>query len=458
MNLTCPHCQTVFEVDQNHYADLLQQVKTAEFDREIERRSRELDTQHKSREEVLRLKLEAESKRLIDAEERRNSDLVAEINRLKDQISGFEATKKAELTQAELSSQRQLDNVKAEKDREIAALQSRLDMAEAQQLLKLQEEKSKAQERLAELELTVSRLNATLENEKNMAKNAELELKKNHEVLLKAKDEEIDRLKDMKSRLSTKMLGESLEQHCDILFKEARSNGLFPGSTFEKDNDVAEGSKGDFIFRDFIDGEECISIMFEMKTEMDSTATKHKNEDFFAKLDKDRTAKKCEYAVLVTTLEAENELYNRGIVDVSYAYDKMFVIRPQFFIPIISLLSRAHKRSAGEIITLREKVKKAEATSIDITNFEEKIGKFKSTFVGHVEAHLKKHNDAMEAIDKAIADAEKQIRNLQKIKGLFEDSLKKLQAANNDIEDKLTIKRLTHGNPTMRAKFTDPRK
>lgn len=456
MNLTCPHCQTVFEVDQNHYADLLQQVKTAEFDREIERRMKELDTQHKSREEVLRLKLEAESKRLIDAGERRNSDLMAEINRLKDQISGFEATKKAELTQAELSSQRQLDNVKAEKDREIAALQSRLDMAEAQQLLKLQEEKSKAQERLAELELTVSRLNASLENEKAMAKNAELELKKNHEVLIKAKDEEIDRLKDMKSRLSTKMLGESLEQHCDILFKEARSNGLFPGSTFDKDNDVAEGSKGDFIFRDFIDGEECISIMFEMKTEMDSTATKHKNEDFFAKLDKDRTAKKCEYAVLVTTLEAENELYNRGIVDVSYAYDKMFVIRPQFFIPIISLLSRAHKRSAGEIISLRQQVKKAEATSIDITNFEEKIGKFKSTFVGHVEAHLKKHNDAMDAIDKAIADAEKQIRNLQKIKGLFEDSLKKLQAANSDIEDKLTIKRLTHGNPTMRAKFSDP--
>lgn len=458
MNLTCPHCQTVFEVDQNHYADLLQQVKTIEFDREIERRMKELDTQHKSREEVLRLKLEAESKRLIDAGERRNSDLMAEINRLKDQVSGFEATKKAELTQAELSSQRQLDNVKAEKDREIAALQSRLDMAEAQQLLKLQEEKSKAQERLAELELTVSRLNASLENEKAMAKNAELELKKNHEVLIKAKDEEIDRLKDMKSRLSTKMLGESLEQHCDILFKEARSNGLFPGSTFEKDNDVAEGSKGDFIFRDFIDGEECISIMFEMKTEMDSTATKHKNEDFFAKLDKDRTAKKCEYAVLVTTLEAENELYNRGIVDVSYAYDKMFVIRPQFFIPIISLLSRAHKRSAGEIISLRQQVKKAEATSIDITNFEEKIGKFKSTFVGHVEAHLKKHNDAMDAIDKAIADAEKQIRNLQKIKGLFEDSLKKLQAANSDIEDKLTIKRLTHGNPTMRSKFSEPRK
>lgn len=458
MNLTCPHCQTVFEVDQNHYADLLQQVKTIEFDREIERRMKELDTQHKSREEVLRLKLEAESKRLIDAGERRNSDLMAEINRLKDQISGFEATKKAELTQAELSSQRQLDNVKAEKDREIAALQSRLDMAEAQQLLKLQEEKSKAQERLAELELTVSRLNASLENEKAMAKNAELELKKNHEVLIKAKDEEIDRLKDMKSRLSTKMLGESLEQHCDILFKEARSNGLFPGSTFDKDNDVAEGSKGDFIFRDFIDGEECISIMFEMKTEMDSTATKHKNEDFFAKLDKDRTAKKCEYAVLVTTLEAENELYNRGIVDVSYAYDKMFVIRPQFFIPIISLLSRAHKRSAGEIISLRQQVKKAEATSIDITNFEEKIGKFKSTFVGHVEAHLKKHNDAMDAIDKAIADAEKQIRNLQKIKGLFEDSLKKLQAANSDIEDKLTIKRLTHGNPTMRSKFSAPRK
>lgn len=458
MNLTCPHCQTVFEVDQNHYADLLQQVKTAEFEREIERRMKELESHHKDREEVLKLKLEAESKRLIDAEERRNSDLAAEVRRLKDQLAGFDAAKKAELSQAELSSQRQIDNIKAEKDREIAALQSKLDMAEAQQLLKLQDEKAKAQEKLSELELTVSKLNATLENEKTMAKNAELELKKTHEVLLKAKDEEIDRLKEMKSRLSTKMLGESLEQHCDILFKEARSNGLFVGSTFEKDNDASEGSKGDFIFRDYIGEKECLSIMFEMKTEMDSTATKHKNEDFFAKLDKDRTAKKCEYAVLVTTLEADNELYNRGIVDVSYAYDKMFVIRPQFFIPIISLLSRAHKRSAGEIISLRQQVEKAEATSVDITNFETKIEKFKTTFVGHVEAHLKKHNDAMEAIDKAIAAAEKQIENLRKVKTTFEDSLKKLQAANTDIEEKLTIKKLTHGNPTMRAKFSDPGK
>lgn len=458
MNLTCPHCQTVFEVDQNHYADLLQQVKTAEFEREIERRMKELESHHKDREEVLKLKLEAESKRLIDAEERRNSDLAAEVRRLKDQLAGFDAAKKAELSQAELSSQRQIDNIKAEKDREIAALQSKLDMAEAQQLLKLQDEKAKAQEKLSELELTVSKLNATLENEKTMAKNAELELKKTHEVLLKAKDEEIDRLKEMKSRLSTKMLGESLEQHCDILFKEARSNGLFVGSTFEKDNDASEGSKGDFIFRDYIGEKECLSIMFEMKTEMDSTATKHKNEDFFAKLDKDRTAKKCEYAVLVTTLEADNELYNRGIVDVSYAYDRMFVIRPQFFIPIISLLSRAHKRSAGEIISLRQQVEKAEATSVDITNFETKIEKFKTTFVGHVEAHLKKHNDAMEAIDKAIAAAEKQIENLRKVKTTFEDSLKKLQAANTDIEEKLTIKKLTHGNPTMRAKFSDPGK
>lgn len=426
MNLTCPHCHTVFEVDQTHYADLLQQVKTAEFEREVDRRLKELELTHKAEAEVMRLKMEAASKRQLDAEERRNADLAAEVRRLKEQLAGFDAAKQAELTQAKL-----------------------------RQELELQQEQAKNRERMARLELKVSELNASIENEKTMAKNAELELKKAHEVLLKAKDEEIDRLKEMKSRLSTKMLGESLEQHCDILMKEALSNGLFPGSTFGKDNDATEGSKGDFIFRDYIGGEECLSIMFEMKTEMDTTATKHKNEDFFAKLDKDRTRKGCEYAVLVTTLEAENELYNRGIVDVSYLYDKMFVIRPQFFIPIISLLSRAHKRSAGEIMVLRRKVEAAEATSIDITNFEDKIEKFKATFVGHVEAHLKKHNDAMEAIDKAIADAEKQIRNLQKIKGLFEDSLKKLQAANDDVDRKLSIKSLTHGNPTMRAKFKE---
>ncbi len=453
MNLTCPKCGTVFEVDQTHYADLLQQVKTAEFERELERRLKQLESTQKAEAEVMRLKLEADAKRQLDAETRRNADLAAQVERLKEQLAGFDAAKQAELTREQLTGQNKLDNLRAQKEQEIAALRSKLDMAEAQQQLLLSQEKAKSRERMSELELQVSQLNATIENEKTMAKNAELELKKAHEVLLKAKDEEIDRLKEMKSRLSTKMLGETLEQHCDILFKEARSNGLFPGSTFGKDNDAVEGTKGDFIFRDYIDGEECLSIMFEMKTEMDTTATKHKNEDFFAKLDRDRTKKNCEYAVLVTTLETDNELYNRGIVDVSYAFDKMFVIRPQFFIPIISLLSRAHKRSAGEIMVLRQKVEAAEATSIDITNFEDKIEKFKTTFLNHVDAHLKKHNDAMEAIDKAIDDAEKQIRNLQKIKHLFEDSLKKLNAANKDVEDKLTIKSLTRGNPTMRAKF-----
>ncbi|MBD5282798.1 MAG: DUF2130 domain-containing protein [Bacteroides sp.] len=426
MNLTCPHCQTVFEVDQNHYADLLQQVKTAEFEREIERRLKEIESRHKAQEEVMKLKLEAESKRLIEAQERRNSDLAAEVSRLKNQIAGFDAAKKAELSQLEL-----------------------------QQQLKIQKAQADAKDKMAELELKVSQLNSQLANEKTIAKNAELELKKNHEILLKAKDEEIDRLKDMKSRLSTKMLGESLEQHCFNSFNEARSNGLFLSATFDKDNDASDGSKGDFIFRDFIGEEECISIMFEMKTEMDTTATKHKNEHFFAKLDKDRTAKKCEYAVLVSTLDADNEFYNRGIVDVSFHYDKMFVIRPQFFIPLISLLTRATKRSAGEIISLRQEVAKAQETSIDITNFEAKIDKFKSSFIGHVEAHLKKHNDAIDAIDTAISNAEKQIKQLQKVKGLFEDSLKKLEAANSDIQDKLTIKKLTHGNPTMRAKFNN---
>lgn len=417
----------------------------------------ELEKQHEAEEKALKLQIEAKNREEINRQEKQNADLAAEIERLKAQISSFEAEKKAELADVAIDKERELARIKTEKEQEIADLKTKLTLAGAQQELKLQEAENASRAEMAKLQMKVSELNSQLENEKTIAKNAELELKKNHEILVRTKDEEIERLKDMKSRLSTKMLGESLEQHCDILFKEARSNGLFEGSTFEKDNDASTGSKGDFIFRDYIDGKECVSIMFEMKTEMDSSVNKHKNEDFFAKLDKDRTAKGCEYAVLVSTLEAENELYNRGIVDVSYAFDKMFVIRPQFFIPIISLLSRASKRNAGQIIMLRNQLKKAEETSLDITKFEEKLHKFADKFKGHVAEHFKKHEKAMDSIDKAITAAEKQVENLKAIKSLFEGSLKKLEAANGDLENDFTIRKLTHGNPTMRAKFDEAR-
>lgn len=261
----------------------------------------------------------------------------------------------------------------------------------------------------------------------------------------------------MKARLSTKMLGETLEQHCQVAFDTARAQGLYMTAEFGKDNDASSGSKGDFIFRDFIDGVECLSIMFEMKNESDQTVSKHKNEDFFAKLDRDRATKKCEYAVLVSTLEPDNDLYNGGIVDVSFRYDKMFVIRPQFFLPLISLLSRASKRSAGELITLRKELASARETSIDISTFEARRDKFAEKFKGHLEAHFKKHESAMESIDKAIAAAEKQLESLKKVKAVFEDSRKKLEKANEDIETDFTIRKLTHGNPTMRAKFAEIR-
>lgn len=276
--------------------------------------------------------------------------------------------------------------------------------------------------------------------------------------MLKAKDEEIERYRDMKSRLSTKMLGETLEQHCYNVFNIARSQGGFRSAYFEKDNDASSGSKGDFIFRDYIDGEECLSIMFEMKNEADLTATKHRNEDFFAKLDKDRREKGCEYAVLVSTLEADNELYNEGIVDVSYRFEKMYVVRPQFFMPVISLLSQSSRRNAATLVTLRRELSVARAQSIDVTRFEERRDKFAGEFMKFVDAHRKKHDEAIASIDRAIEDAEKQIDRLRKIKALFDTSTQKLVRAGEVIENDFTIKKLTHGNPTMRAKFADARK
>lgn len=410
MNLTCPHCHTSFEVDKSHYADLLAQVKNAEFDKELDRRIKEMAETQRAQSELMKLRMEAIKKDELD-----------------------------------------------KKDHEIAKLKSQLNIADKERELKVQAAENAAKEKFTELAQTVSELKSKLENERIMAQKSVLELKNNNEILLKAKDLEIERLKDMKARLSTKMLGETLEQHCQVAFDTARAQGLYMTAEFGKDNDASSGSKGDFIFRDFIDGVECLSIMFEMKNESDQTVSKHKNEDFFAKLDRDRATKKCEYAVLVSTLEPDNDLYNGGIVDVSFRYDKMFVIRPQFFLPLISLLSRASKRSAGELITLRKELASARETSIDISTFEARRDKFAEKFKGHLEAHFKKHESAMESIDKAIAAAEKQLESLKKVKAVFEDSRKKLEKANEDIETDFTIRKLTHGNPTMRAKFAEIR-
>lgn len=492
MNIQCPHCHKAFKVDETDYAAIQQQVRNAEFDKEIGRRLQEIELQHKAEEKARSLEAEHKTEKILAEKENEKNLLLNEIKQLRSKIDNFENEKKADLAQAAASSVKEIAEIKSAKDSEIAELKS----SKASEIAELKsakdseiaELKSAKDSEIAELrntvtelknqyqvdmmkardelkddihakEQTITELNSQLEAQKVTAENALLEEKNRNKELLKAKDEEIERYRDLKSRLSTKMLGETLEQHCFNMFNLARSHGQFLNAYFEKDNDTSVGgTKGDFIFRDFLDGEEYISIMFEMKNEDDRTATKHKNEDFFAKLDKDRRDKKCEYAILVSMLEADSELYNEGIVDVSYRYEKMLVVRPQFFMAVISLLSRTALRGAQQLISLKKEVEIAKAQSIDVTKFEERRDKFVSEFGKLVDAHLKKQDDALAGIDKAIEAAEKQADNLRKIKALFETSRQKLINANEKAENDFTIRKLTYGNPTMRKKFEEARK
>ncbi len=458
MAIICPHCKKSFEANDTEYAALLSQVKTAEFETELQRRLSEIDEVHKAQERNRELKAEKEMAQNLSAKDREISSLSQEIERLKGMLDNHDANKKAEMATAEAERAKELSEMKATKDREIADLKAQLKNMETTHKLDLTNERNSCKDEIHHMEQEINLLTSRLESQRLAAEKQELELKEQHKTLIQAKDQEIDRLKEMKSKLSTKMIGETLEQHCQITFNKARSMGGFLTAYFEKDNDASSGTKGDFIFRDFIDGQECISIMFEMKNEADTTATKHKNEDFFAKLDKDRREKGCEYAVLVSTLEADNDLYNEGIVDVSYRYEKMYVIRPQFFMPIISLLSQSSKRGARTIISLRQELSVAKAQSVDVTKFEERRDKFTAEFMKFVKSHKEKHDEAIAAIDKAIADAEKQIDRLRKIKGLFDTSNQKLERAGEVLETDFTIKKLTYGNPTMRAKFEEARR
>lgn len=492
MNIQCPHCHKAFKVDETDYAAIQQQVRNAEFDKEIARRLQEIELQHKAEEKARSLEAEHKTEKMLAEKENEKNTLLGEIEQLKSKIDNFENEKKADLAEAAASNVREIAELKSAKNLEIAELKSAKDSEIAElkssKAAEIAEIKSAKDSEIAELrntitvlknqyqvdimkaqnelkddlharEQTITELNSKLEAQKVNAENALLEEKNRHKELLKAKDEEIERYRDLKSRLSTKMLGETLEQHCFNMFNLARSHGQFLNAYFEKDNDTSVGgTKGDFIFRDFLDGEEYISIMFEMKNEDDRTATKHKNEDFFAKLDKDRRDKHCEYAILVSMLEADSELYNEGIVDVSYRYEKMLVVRPQFFMSVISLLSRTALRGAQQLISLKKEVEIAKAQSIDVTKFEERRDKFVSEFGKLVDAHLKKQDDALAGIDKAIEAAEKQADNLRKIKALFETSRQKLINANEKAENDFTIRKLTYGNPTMRKKFEEARK
>ncbi len=390
--IKCPKCGEVFQVDKSGYAEILAQVRTAEFDREISEKERSLKSEREQAVKQARLEEEVRAKDTL-----------------------------------------------ADKDREILELRHQLESLKTQQKLAVKEA-------VSEIERERDSLNSELEIQKQKHINEENTLKEKYEMQLNLKEEEVQRYKDFKLRLSTKMVGESLEQHCENEFNRLRMTA-FPTAYFEKDNDDSKGSKGDYIFREFdADGNEIISIMFEMKNEQDSTSTKKKNEDFFKKLDKDRNTKNCEYAVLVSMLEPESELYNTGIVDVSYQYKKMYVIRPQFFIPIITLLRNAAMNS----MEYKRELAIIKNQEIDITNFEENMENFKNGFSRNFRLASDKFQKAIEEIDKTID-------HLQKTKNALLSSENNLRLANDKAQD-LTIKKLTRGNPTMKAKFDDLKK
>lgn len=528
--IKCPHCGKVFQVDERGFADILRQVRTAEFDKEIAQREGMLQEQNAQAVKLAVAKAqqdaqaetaqrdariaELETRLVAEKREREQAEKSSQIEHA-NELEAALAKKQAEIVQlqadvkklsadhdaqnriAKAEHERLLSDATAQRDAEIAALRQQIssqesafkqqlesqvqqysqkiaaDKAEsarvaAEESAKLQQTivaqkqqlESQTQQFKAEKELAVSEARAAAERQRDelaaqvklqeaqaAQERAALREKMTNELaakdeLIKYKDEEIARVKDMKARLSTKMVGESLERHCETEFNKIRATA-FPHAYFEKDNDVVDGTKGDFVFRetDPATGEEVVSIMFEMKNENEETRTKHKNEDFFAKLDSDRKKKGCEYAVLCTMLEPENELYNEGIVDVSYRYEKMYVIRPQFFIPIISILRNA----ALSALQYKTELAEVRNQNIDITNFENSMEDFKTKFARNYDLASRKFQTAIDEIDKTID-------HLQKTKEALLGSERNLRLANDKAQD-LTIKKLTRKNPTMKAKF-----
>ena len=395
-DIICPHCNKAFKIDEAGYADILKQVRDHQFTEELRKR---LELANQDKENAVKL--------------------------------------------AEANIKNALQNQLAQKENELTALNAKINNANLEKQLAVKEATQK-------IEKERDALNNDIKSKELEKQNLEYTLTQRYSSSIKAKDEiikfkeeELARTKEMKLKLSTKMLGETLEQHCEIEFNKLRATG-FQNAYFEKDNDSSSGSKGDFIFREHdAAGNEIISIMFEMKNESDQTATKKKNEDFLKELDKDRNEKKCEYAVLVSLLESDNEYYNTGIVDVSYKYNKMYVVRPQFFIPIITLLRNAALNS----IQYKAELALVKSQNIDITNFEDKMNKFKDGFAKNYEMASRRFREAIDGIDKTI-------KELQKTKEALLSSENNLRLANEKTED-LTIKKLTHGNPTMKAKFDE---
>ena len=503
--IKCPNCGKVFSVDEASYASVVSQVRNKEFMAEVQRRAEELERQQQLQRQSDKLQAEQGFQRQLNEKdkelERRNAEIArleeqvksassakdaelkkvmaekdveivqlkektqgeahaaqmsydkqlaeknAEIARLQEQMKGIAQSKQAEMEKILSAKDVQLSKkdmeivqLLAAKDAEILQLQGQVAQSQSQTQVAVLKEQNKATQLIQQKDNEIASWKGRLDAEKNDSMRREQDIRQGYELQLRQKQEMVDYYKDLKTRMSTKMVGETLEAHCNTLFNTT-IRPIMPYAYFEKDNDASGGSKGDFIFRDFDGDFEYISIMFEMKNEMDETATKHRNEDFLKKLDEDRRQKNCEFAVLVSLLEPDSELYNTGIVDVSHRYPKMYVIRPQFFIPLITLLVQTSKKS----IALQRQLVLAQSQSVDVTNFETKLNDFKERFANNYRLASEKFQRAIEEIDKSID-------HLQKIKANLLGSENNLRIANNKAEE-LTIKKLTYQNPTMKAAF-----
>lgn len=417
-DIICPKCKTAFKIDEAGYADILKQVRDKEFTRQLQER------------------LELAEKEKLDAVELATTKIASELEKAATAKDAKIKELEAKLENGEVARRLAVTEAITPKDREIQELKTQINTIKAEQELAITKAVHSSEKEKDSLVLK-------LEAKDTEHKLLESTLKQNHSTELKSRDDLIAYYKDLKAKLSTKMIGETLEQHCETEFNRIRATA-FPKAYFEKDNDASTGSKGDYIFRDLTEtGIEIVSIMFEMKNEGDETATKKKNADFLKELDKDRNEKKCEYAVLISLLEPESELYNTGIVDVSHRHPKMYVVRPQFFIPIITLLRNAAQNS----LNYKSELERVQTQNIDITNFENQLNDFKTAFGRNWRLASEGFEEAIKRIDEAIKD-------LEKTKEALHKSANNLRLANDKAED-LTIKRLTRGNPTMTAKFAE---
>lgn len=446
--IRCPKCNEVFQVDDSGYSQIVQQVRDKEFEKEAARRAEELEKAKNSELKIIEMEYEKKLESALSEKSDDISDKEKRITELEARLKSIESEKQLAVANAVREREnsfseesRKAQKTISDKDIEIAELTAKLKQADNERAFAVDKANSENALALAKKDNEITELNSKLQNKDNEAELRCRAIEEKYAIELKNKDELIEQYKDFKARLSTKMVGETLEQHCLTQFNSLRMSA-FPNAYFEKDNNAKSGSKGDFIFRESEDGIEFISIMFEMKNEMDTTATKHKNEDFFKELDKDRNEKGCEYAVLVSMLEADNEFYNAGIVDVSYKYPKMYVIRPQFFIPLISLLRNAARNS----LEYKRELALAKAQEVDLTNFENNINEFKNAFSKNYQLASKKFNIAIEEIDKTID-------HLQKTKDALLSSENNLRLANNKAEEQLSVKKLTKNAPSIREEF-----